>query len=196
MSVLPPRFCWTRYGTEAGEPIERIFTRKEEERTRNDGVFLWGIGNSIAPSLQALVAESPNPEVIFSPMLSRPATRDVRPSLIAKWCVGRGIDGSHFSLPKHSLVTSRFNEKRARHFALVCRSDAPLMPRQADAFSPSSLRNLVSGAPVGASQVTSVVRYDPDRDADAGARYFVGLRARLVFPFFVSLEWPIVCVPA
>jgi hypothetical protein len=25
-------FCWTRFGTEAGEPIEQILERKEDER--------------------------------------------------------------------------------------------------------------------------------------------------------------------
>ena len=41
---LPDHFCWTRYGTEAAQPIQNIFGRKEEERHANAGVFFWGIG--------------------------------------------------------------------------------------------------------------------------------------------------------
>jgi hypothetical protein len=49
---LPETFCWTRYGTESGSPIEAIILRKELER-QVAGVFCWGVGN-------ALGAGSPN----------------------------------------------------------------------------------------------------------------------------------------
>src|SRR5689334_16901759 len=35
---LPLLFCWTRFGTEAGEPIEAILERKEREREATGGV--------------------------------------------------------------------------------------------------------------------------------------------------------------
>src|ERR1700728_56037 len=35
---IPDRFCWTRFGTEAGESIEHILNRKEEERLANGGI--------------------------------------------------------------------------------------------------------------------------------------------------------------
>jgi hypothetical protein len=45
---LPEAFVWTRFGTEAGQTIDRILARKEAERIANGGLFLWGIGNSVA----------------------------------------------------------------------------------------------------------------------------------------------------
>ena len=51
LQELPTIFCWTRFGGEAGEPIEQILFRKEQERLANGGVFLWGIGNAVGPSI-------------------------------------------------------------------------------------------------------------------------------------------------
>ena len=48
---IPNYFCWTKIGTEAGETIESILLRKELERISNNGIFLWGVGNSIEPIL-------------------------------------------------------------------------------------------------------------------------------------------------
>jgi hypothetical protein len=49
-----------------------------------------------------------------------------------------------------------------------------------------SLRNLVSGRKLGASQVTAVVERTPDA-AEGTSNYNVSMRARLVHPFFVKL---------
>lgn len=46
--ALPDYFVWTRYGTEGGEAAGSILARKEQERQRAGGLFLWGIGNSVA----------------------------------------------------------------------------------------------------------------------------------------------------
>ena len=54
---LPRFFCWTRFGTEAGQPIEQILERKEQERIVNNGLFLWGIGNSLTPSMIELYGD-------------------------------------------------------------------------------------------------------------------------------------------
>jgi hypothetical protein len=53
--ALPGFFCWTRIGPEAAEPIQGILRRKEQERVANGGVFLWGIGNAVGPSLSELL---------------------------------------------------------------------------------------------------------------------------------------------
>ena len=47
--LLPDLFCWTKYGTEAGEDIGAILERKESERLASGGTFLWGVGNAIGP---------------------------------------------------------------------------------------------------------------------------------------------------
>jgi hypothetical protein len=70
--LLPDCFCWTRFGTEAGQAIVHILQRKEQERSANDGLFIWGIGNAIGPSIRELVRRTNRPEVLFSPIKSSP----------------------------------------------------------------------------------------------------------------------------
>src|SRR5438045_3967093 len=120
--ALPECFCWTRFGTEAAETIESIFARKERERISNDGVFLWGIGNAIGPSMKELVRLNSHPEVLFSPIKSPAKLNDISPSAVAVWTEGVALDGSQFVLPDNSLVTSRYDPTAPReaHFALVC----------------------------------------------------------------------------
>src|SRR5436190_21777164 len=103
---LPGVFCWTKFGAEAGESAASIFQRKELERKRNHGVFLWGIGNSILPSLVHLLDATDEPQVLFSPMRSAAASRDSRPSRLIVWSKAIGYDGLPFTMPTHSVVTS------------------------------------------------------------------------------------------
>src|ERR1700724_2121575 len=104
---LPEVFCWTKFGDEAGEAARAIFRRKEAERKGNRGTFLWGIGQSIRPSLLELLHIASAPEVLFSPMRSAAARHDVSPSSVVVWSEGIGLDGQLYVLPEHSLVTSR-----------------------------------------------------------------------------------------
>lgn len=186
-------FCWTKFGTEAGEPSESIIRRKEEERVRNLGTFLWGIGNSIAPSLAELVRSCAEPEVLFTPMLSAAASRDVAPDAVVAWTEAVGMDGAAYRIPDHSVVTSRFTARpgRARHFALVCGSAAKLsLSYEGTQFSAGEVNNLRTGSVVGSSQVTSVVRRSA---VDGGLRpaYRVAFRARLIYPYLVTLTSPV-----
>lgn len=187
--LLPPMFCWTKFGTEAGEDVEAILHRKEAERAGNGGVFLWGIGSSVGPSLAALVRVTAAPEVVFTPMLSRPARRDTAPAEVVVWRSASGLDGAAYELPAHSVVTSR-GEHRRRHYALVCRSERPLRGSAQGVLDPAEVRNLVTGSPVGSSQVTAVVeRVDPPSQPQR--RYLVAFRAQLVHPFLITLRGPV-----
>lgn len=195
---VPEAFCWTRFGTEAGERIERIFERKEWERRENGGVFLWGVGNSIRPSVLALTGEVARPPVVFTPMLSRADPRDVSPERTVLWTSGTGPLGNPCELPAHSLVTSgvRGGRRQGHHYALVCYSASPLhRSEDGPTFRARDVCNWTNGTPVGASQVTSVVRYAP-YGADCGASYRVALCAELVPPYFVRLENPVEVPPA
>jgi hypothetical protein len=188
--ALPDVFCWTKYGSEAGEGAAAILARKETERNANRGVFLWGIGNAVGPSIAELVRESPTPRVVFTPMLSRAAPHDVAPQTVARWFRGTGLDGSDYEVPEHSVVTSRLTETRSVHYALVCRTNERLI-REPDpfptAFSASDVCNLRSGSNVGASQVTSVVRRIACAVTTKLAPYRVAFAADLVEPYFVRL---------
>jgi hypothetical protein len=187
---FPDVFCWTKFGVEAGEAADSIFERKELERRRNCGTFLWGIGQSIRPSLVELLSITSAPKVLFSPIRSSPARHDVAPSSIVVWYEGIGLNGHRYELPEHSLVTSRRDDRfpRNHHFALVCECTTPISPHgKGDSrLRLSSLRNIVSGSSVGASQVTSVVRRIEGAEV-SGTEYPVVTTARLVAPYLVRL---------
>ena len=96
-----------------------------------------------------------------------------------------------FELPEYANVTSRWDPARpaAGHYALVCSSAEPLEIDDAARLSFGALRNLRSGAPLGASQVTAVVhRADTGQ---GGGDYPVEFRAALVAPYFVRLREPV-----
>lgn len=187
---LPEFFCWTKYGTEAGEEISSILQRKEAERVAGGGTFLWGIGNAIGPSVDALIATAARPEVVFTPMKSRPAARDVAPARTARWHCGVGLDGASYEVPSFSTVTSRVSPSRGHHYALVCRSDRPIRigPASRPSFAATHVENLRSGSRVGASQVTSVVRRIACALGLLPSNYTVAFTAELVAPYFVRLD--------
>lgn len=191
--TLPSYFCWTRFGTEAAQTIDQIFSRKEEERVANGGKFLWGIGNAVGPSLRVLLQKTTTPEVLFSPIKVTPRSVDVSPACVAAWTSGEALDGSPFSLPSCSLVTSRYDPSspKTSHYALVCHADQPLghSVLQQKVYV-ANLSNLLTGRPVGASQVTAIVQHAGKINLDSSA-YSVAIRARLVAPYLVRLREPI-----
>ena len=194
--AIPECFCWTRFGTEAAQSIEQILARKEQERVANDGVFFWGIGNALGPSMNELIRCCREPEVLFSPIKSAARLQDVAPAAVAAWVSGETLAGDEFRLPERSLVTSRHDPDapRAAHYALVCFSEGPLIARSSrsgEKLSFSSLSNLRTGRPIGASQVTAVVRRD-EGDPLGAKVYEVAIRARLVYPYFIRLRNPVV----
>jgi hypothetical protein len=189
--TLPHEFCWTRIGIEAGQPLRSIFHRKDQERAANNGLFFWGIGNAIGPSVAELVRCSRQPEVIFSPIKSAPRRADVNPESVVAWTQAESFEGRAYPLPRQALITSRLNlenPKRA-HYALVCRATAPLVPANFGTVDIGSLGNLLTGRPVGASQVTAVVRHS--RSGAPVRTYSTVLRARLVAPFLLRLHSPV-----
>jgi len=186
---LPEVFCWTKYGTEAGEDIGAILARKEAERLASGGSFLWGIGNAIGPSVGALLSEAAEPQVVFTPMRTRPANRDVAPAQVAVWHGGVGLDGEPFEVPAHSRVTSRLSGSRSHHYALVCGSNQPVSASTGErpSFASTHVQNLRSGSRVGASQVTSVVRRIACTLGLLPTTYNVSFTADLVAPYLVRL---------
>lgn len=190
--VLPDVFCWTRFGTEAGQAVEAILARKEEERHANGGVFLWGIGNAVGPSLRRLLELVRSPEVLFSPIHSSPRREDVDPSCVAAWTEAEALDGSRYCLPASSLVTSAWKPGREAHYALVCRSEDDLREmRPAGSVNFAELKNLVSGQNLGSSQTTAVVRRDTASNGSPNRSYMIAIRAQLVFPYFLRLTGPV-----
>lgn len=196
---LPKRFCWTKFGAESGESFEEILARKEQERHTNLGIFLWGIGNSVAPGLRVLIQSEGCPRVVFSPMRSPAKMIDISPSAVVEWVRAIGLGGQEWNIPSGSTVTSRAYSSTAgakkKHYALVCHSDKPLGQdtRQLE-LDFGNLRNLNSGGPLGFSQVTSVVQ-TLEKPPATGPRYPVGFIAELVYPYFLELSEPVSIEP-
>jgi hypothetical protein len=190
---FPRSFCWTRFGTEAGEEIGPILARKERERRDNQGHFFWGIGNPIGPSLRELVRREQAPQVIFSPIRSAPRREDVSPTTVVRWLAGQGLDGQIYRLPPSAIVTSRFDiaARRRIHYALACLSESPLQMEPAgDTLIFECLKNLLTGRQIGASQVTAIVTRSGDTIETPKVHYRAVLRAHLVFPYLITLsDW-------
>jgi hypothetical protein len=196
MNILPDQFCWTRFGTEASQTIEQILNRKEQERLANSGTFFWGIGNAIGPSMRELVRLNAHPEVLFSPIKGKPRPADIAPPSVAAWASACGIFGEPFAMPKSSLITSRFDptSPKTAHYALVCHSDQPLTLNGSAEISAASLRNLLTGRSVGASQVTAVVDRRLSSES-ASSIYTVAFRTRLIPPYLIRLSDPFILPP-
>lgn len=186
-------------GSEAGQPLEDIIRRKELERQSGAGVFAWGIGNSVESAIKyAKYAEHvPGLETLFTPMKVAPKAIDSSPSSILLWLGYHTDDGLIERLPSHMLVTSRghsrLRDDKRGHYALICESHRSLLEQpSAWAIDPNAARNLVSANPIGASQVTSVVRYRSIEQRQAA--YPVLFRALLTETAFVRLATPVALV--
>jgi hypothetical protein len=195
-AAIPSIFCWTKMGAEAGQPLSDIIRRKDLERECGDGVFAWGIGNSVGPAIKhAKFSERiPVLEALFTPMKAAPKAIDSAPSSIVMWLGYIADSGEAVALPEHMLITSRgqsgSGEEKRGHYALICRSSDSLAAQNSrGAIDHRAVCNLVSSNPVGASQVTSVVRYRSTDSRDA--TYPVLFRAELTGQAFVRLAVPV-----
>ena len=181
--------CWTRMQAEAGEQLSSIIDRKERERAAGRGRFFWGIGSALSVPLRERTDTGSIP-VLFSKMLSRPRGIDSNPDTILVWRKYYDEDGGLMDLPPHVLLLSRGHTPKGlknRHYALVCKSRLPLVLDGRRSFDPGAYRNAKSGAAIGFSQVTALVRRVT---IEGTSRYTIDLEADLVRPYCVRLADP------
>lgn len=191
---IPEIFCWTKMGAEAGQPLETILQRKELERRAGCGTFAWGIGNSLGTAANVARRVSPSGEVdvLFTPMKSAPKAIDAAPSQIMVWLGYYAGDNRVRGLPSHMLITSRGGADKRSHYALLCHSDSTIMDGgNGGTFDISEVQNLVSGNPIGASQVTSIVQHRGGATSHQAKPYQVAFRAKLHGEGFVRLASPV-----
>lgn len=185
--------CWTRMQAEAGQPLEAIVARKEIERRAGGGLFLWGVGNPPAVITKILARTDVPVRAIFSIMKSRPKAADVAPASTVVWRRYIDAHGVTRPLPTHALVTSRGHSAggaKRRHYALMCRSEESLVVRRGEIFSPAAFRNAGgTGAPVGASQVTALLRRVAEDSVTS--HYETNLSAWLTESYWVPLLDPV-----
>lgn len=193
--AIPEIFCWTKMGTEAGQPLEAILQRKELERQAGNGVFAWGIGNSLGNGVELARQVCPEGkiDVLFTPMKSAPKQIDVTPSKILLWTSYLTTTGQIAPLPRHLLITSRGSADKRTHYALLCYSGEQLQAEEDQGFiTANNARNLASLNPIGASQVTSLVRYYSDIAPQPEKPYRITFRATLHQQGFLKLLNPVV----
>lgn len=196
---IPPVFCWTKMGTEAGQPLEDILWRKELERRVGGGLFAWGIGNSLGinPKLAQQEMQRNDVDVLFTPMRSAAKQIDIEPSQVLLWLDCINDDGELTRLPSHMVVTSRGSPAKAEgkrpHYALICRGHSDIsITADSGVIDANRVRNFSSLNPLGASQVTAVVRYQSNSDASPEKSYPITFRAKLHDTGFVRLVSPVV----
>jgi hypothetical protein len=169
-------FVWTKMGVESGEELAEIVRRKEEERQAGQGIFWWGIGNSLGSAVREHArAQGGSLPVLFSKMLGRAKSADVSPDLVWMWS----------NVPAYAKVISRGAASKAKHYALVCHSAVPLkLEKGGERFDPTQCRTPLGKAP-GASQVTALLIGSPS--GHTRGAYEVSFRATLVTPWAVKL---------
>ncbi len=196
---IPSVFCWTKMGTEAGQSLDLILRRKELERRSGQGLFAWGIGNSlgVAATLARQEARSNEVEVLFTPMRSAAKHVDVSPTQVLLWLGYHNEVGVETRLPSHMVITSRGNHGRdggrRSHYALLCEGRRDItIPANLGVINANRAKNFASLNPLGASQVTAVVRYQSTCDELPEKHYPVTFRAKLHGAGFVRLASPVV----
>lgn len=191
-AVEAPCICWTRMQAEAGQGLNRIIARKEAERRAGAGLFFWGVGNSPAAATQTLARSGVGVRVVFSVMKGRPKLIDAAPEAVVTWTRYLDCRGVERPLPDHVLVTSRRDSAKGPkrvHAALMCFSKEPLQLRSGIGFDHKAYRNVSgAGAPVGASQVTALLKQVRDQEE---AAYEVNMQAQLTGSYWVKLTDPV-----
>jgi len=187
-------FVWTKPGTEAGEHLADIIARKNAERIAGNGVFWWGIGNSLGPAVcEAAKAAGGTLPVIFCKMLGDAQSHDVTPTVTVRWKKWQDWDGKIADIPPFVRVTSRGVDRKGRdkrkHYALVCRSDGPIVfDPNGRSFDPRCCLTHLGKVP-GDSQITGLLQGDVNAPHH-GARYHIAFRAILIFPWQATLLEP------
>ncbi len=190
MNVL----VWAKMQAEAGEPLEQIVVRKEAERKNGGGTFWWGFGASLGDDAARAAFENDlSLPVLFSKMLLPPKKKDSAPDVVWLWD-GWATNDDQGQIPANVLVTGGSGPARS-HYALVCRSDAPLRLHDHGIFDPKqcwtykSRNNKGNEKAPGPSQVTSLL-WDRRPSQHIAGDYRTGFRATLIRPWTVKLTHP------
>jgi hypothetical protein len=191
---LPPTFCWSRIGPEAGVDLPTLVLRKEWERRQGGGRFLWGIGQSLGSSAQVAALRTGSLLALFSPAASRPRAAQGKRADVLVWNAWIDASGQVRQLPPHVFVTSAATlpsgAAREHHYALVCVSPTELSIGSALRVYPERLRSVSTAKPPSPSQGTVVVDC-VERAAEAGGKsHPLVFTAELEAPYFVRLTQP------
>jgi hypothetical protein len=183
-------FVLTKPGVEAGERLADIVARKEAERLAGNGTFWWGAGSSLGPAIRdAAEAAGGRLPVLFlvHEKPTAPRVQDVSPSSTFRWTEWQDRDGNLSAVPAFARVTSRGDENKRTHYALVCYSETPIIfDPNGPLFDPRQCKT-AKGKPPGSSQVTALLRGDLGELQHRNGQYRVVFRATMVSPWQAKL---------
>jgi len=172
-------FVWTKMQAEGGQSLASILEIKEAERQAGDGVFWWGVGNSLGSAVRKAATDSGGTlPVLFSQMRSPPKKADTHPSGVCIWNTWKGPDGKEHEIPNHVLEWSRGTLDKKSHYALVCHSDPQESPHFDRHITAAWLAVTLWGAPCCSSRGASLPRAirstcpDRRRRAATGAAFY------------------------
>lgn len=186
--------CWSRMQSEAGQPLDHIIARKENERLANGGLFFWGVGNAPSTMIAPLARMEVAVPMVFSIMKGKPKAHDAAPASVVAWRKYVDQHGNERPIPPSILVTSRGDSgsgvRKSKHFALMCQSHEPLAIVKGKPFNHRGYRNAgVNGGAIGASQVTALLT--PSVADNPVAEYEANVEATLTDGYWVRLTDPV-----
>jgi hypothetical protein len=183
-------FVFTKPGVEAGESLADIIVRKEAERIAGQNTFWWGVGTSLGESLQRAAQDAGGtlPIIFLSHKKpTSPKPHDANPQRVVKWTEWQDRSGLTHNVPTFVKVTSRWDQAKRTHYALVCHSERPIeFDPDGPKFDASVCRTALDKAP-GSSQVTALVWGPLDDKTHKNGSYRIAFRAFLRQPWQVRL---------
>jgi hypothetical protein len=183
-------FVFTKPGVEAGESLADILIRKEAERIAGKNTFWWGVGNSVGVALEKAAQDSGGTlPILFLVHKTQtpPKKRDASPQRVVVWTKWQDRSGSIHHVPTFANITSRWDETKRTHYALVCYSEKPMsFDPNGPAFDPSLCRTALGKVP-GSSQVTALVSGNLNASEHQNGKYRVVFHGTLVRPWQARL---------
>jgi hypothetical protein len=183
-------FVFTKPGTEAGEELAEIVKRKENERQRGTNLFWWGVGSSLGEDLIKIGGQVATIPLLFVAHVrqSAPKAQNSNPQRIVRWTKWQPRQSKEIDVPHFAGVTSRWDEKKRLHYALVCSSQKPLVfDSRGRRFDLNLCRTLGRGRVPGTSQVTALVEGDLTDPQHNKGEYHILFEAVLVAPWQAKL---------
>jgi len=107
MLNYPKIFCITKVGIESGESRSSIIERKDKEREQNDGIFFWGIGNSLGEKFWDFIESTKNPSIIFLSMKAKAKDIDINPTRTFIWTKYINRKNQIIELPETIKIINR-----------------------------------------------------------------------------------------
>jgi len=182
-------FVWSKMQNEGGQTLASILARKEAERRAGNGVFWWGIGNSLGTAVRDKAKQAGGVLPVLFSQMRTPAKRvDAHPSVVFLWTEWEDISGVRHKIPAHVLEWSRGADGKKTHYALVCRSDEPITLSNHGPFDPSRCLTHLGKRPA-TRQVTALLA-DESPESHAPGEYHWGFRATLIEPWVAKLVNP------